>query len=248
MLKVVWENRRALPYAWRILRKGVCDGCALGVAGLHDWTIDGVHLCMTRLEPAAAEHDGGARPRPAGATSRRSASGVGRGAARPRPPAYPMVPPGAASRASRASRGTRRSTWRRRGSALARRRRAFGLYLTARGITNEVYYVAPEGGALPRLQQRRQRRAPLPLALDGGAEDDGRRRRDDVSLHRPDGDRPGRVLRLRLGQRPAGGHEVPLPGAQARARRWWWSTRTASPAWSATGCRRTPRAPCSAPR
>ena len=49
MLRVAWENRRALPYASRILRKGVCDGCALGVAGLHDWTIDGVHLCTTRL-------------------------------------------------------------------------------------------------------------------------------------------------------------------------------------------------------
>ena len=33
--KTVWENRRSLPWAWRILRKGVCDGCALGVAGFH---------------------------------------------------------------------------------------------------------------------------------------------------------------------------------------------------------------------
>src|SRR5205814_4286990 len=38
-----------LPYAWKVLSKGVCDGCALGVAGFHDWTISGVHLCMTRL-------------------------------------------------------------------------------------------------------------------------------------------------------------------------------------------------------
>ena len=49
MLKVVWENRDNLGYAWKVLSRGVCDGCALGVAGLHDWTIDGVHLCMTRL-------------------------------------------------------------------------------------------------------------------------------------------------------------------------------------------------------
>ena len=49
MLKVVWENRDNLGYAWKVLSKGVCDGCALGVAGLHDWTLDGVHLCMTRL-------------------------------------------------------------------------------------------------------------------------------------------------------------------------------------------------------
>ncbi|MCC5022221.1 MAG: hypothetical protein J6386_05210 [Candidatus Synoicihabitans palmerolidicus] len=49
MLKVVWGNRDNLPYAWKIITRGVCDGCALGVAGLHDWTIKGTHLCMTRL-------------------------------------------------------------------------------------------------------------------------------------------------------------------------------------------------------
>ena len=50
MLRVTWENRRELPFAWRILKNGVCDGCALGTAGIHDWTIEGVHLCMVRLE------------------------------------------------------------------------------------------------------------------------------------------------------------------------------------------------------
>ncbi|MFL6530437.1 MAG: formate dehydrogenase, partial [Chthoniobacterales bacterium] len=49
MAGVVWKNRDNLPYAWKVLSRGVCDGCALGVAGFHDWTIDGVHLCMTRL-------------------------------------------------------------------------------------------------------------------------------------------------------------------------------------------------------
>src|SRR3954465_1232618 len=49
MAAVVWRNRDNLPYAWKVLSQGVCDGCALGVAGFHDWTIDGVHLCMTRL-------------------------------------------------------------------------------------------------------------------------------------------------------------------------------------------------------
>src|SRR5262245_2035502 len=49
MLKVVWKNRDNLGYAWNVLSRGVCDGCALGVAGFHDWTIQGVHLCMTRL-------------------------------------------------------------------------------------------------------------------------------------------------------------------------------------------------------
>jgi len=50
MLRVFWENRDQLPFAWRILQHGVCDGCALGTAGLKDWTQDGVHLCMVRLE------------------------------------------------------------------------------------------------------------------------------------------------------------------------------------------------------
>src|SRR3954462_2779397 len=50
MAKVAWENRRHPKLAWDVLSKGVCDGCALGVAGFHDWTIDGLHLCTTRLQ------------------------------------------------------------------------------------------------------------------------------------------------------------------------------------------------------
>ena len=50
MARVAWENRDELPFAWRILRDGVCDGCALGTSGLSDWTIPGTHLCMVRLE------------------------------------------------------------------------------------------------------------------------------------------------------------------------------------------------------
>ena len=50
MLKIVWENRDELPFAWRILNDGVCDGCALGTSGLSDWTLEGTHLCMVRLE------------------------------------------------------------------------------------------------------------------------------------------------------------------------------------------------------
>src|SRR6185369_6171626 len=49
MARVAWQNRDNLGYGWQVLTRGVCDGCALGVAGLHDWTIEGVHLCMTRL-------------------------------------------------------------------------------------------------------------------------------------------------------------------------------------------------------
>lgn len=49
MLKTGWENRDQLGYASRILRDGVCDGCALGTSGMKDWTLDGIHLCWIRL-------------------------------------------------------------------------------------------------------------------------------------------------------------------------------------------------------
>lgn len=50
MAQVLWENRDNLPYAWRILNHGVCDGCSLGPRGLRDDVITGTHLCMTRLK------------------------------------------------------------------------------------------------------------------------------------------------------------------------------------------------------
>ncbi len=49
ILKTVWQNRRQLPFAWRILRNGVCDGCALGTTGMRDFTMKGIHLCTVRL-------------------------------------------------------------------------------------------------------------------------------------------------------------------------------------------------------
>src|SRR4029079_459386 len=50
MARVLGRNRDELPYAWRVLGQGVCDGCALGTTGMRDWTMDGIHLCMVRLE------------------------------------------------------------------------------------------------------------------------------------------------------------------------------------------------------
>jgi molybdopterin-dependent oxidoreductase alpha subunit len=139
MLRTVWDNRRALPYAARILRRGVCDGCALGVAGFHDWTISGVHLCTTRLDllklntARAIDTD---RLSDAAALERmngRELRELGR-------LAYPMV-------RERGARGFTRVSWDRALDLVATRIRAtipdrIGLYLTARGITNEVYYVA----------------------------------------------------------------------------------------------------------
>src|SRR5262245_66586852 len=50
MARIAWRNRDALPYAWKVLTRGVCDGCALGTSGVRDWTVPGVHVCLVRLE------------------------------------------------------------------------------------------------------------------------------------------------------------------------------------------------------
>ena len=49
MGRILWDNKGRWRYAWRVLNDGVCDGCALGTSGLKDWTIDGTHLCLVRL-------------------------------------------------------------------------------------------------------------------------------------------------------------------------------------------------------
>ena len=139
MLRIVWKNRDNLGYAWKVITRGVCDGCALGVAGLHDWTIDGVHLCMTRLnllrlntmpalDPKQLEDVtflrtmDNARLRELGRLS------------------HPML-------REQGERGFRRITWEEAYERIARRIRSsdarrFGFFVTARGVTNEVYYVA----------------------------------------------------------------------------------------------------------
>jgi molybdopterin-dependent oxidoreductase alpha subunit len=50
ILTSAWENRDGLRYAWRILRDGCRDGCALGTTGMRDWTMKGIHLCAVRLQ------------------------------------------------------------------------------------------------------------------------------------------------------------------------------------------------------
>lgn len=49
VFRALQKNQHDLGYAWRILNDGVCDGCALGTSGMHDWTLDGIHLCNIRL-------------------------------------------------------------------------------------------------------------------------------------------------------------------------------------------------------
>ena len=139
IVKTVWENRRNLRYAWRILRRGVCDGCALGVAGFHDWTISGVHLCMTRLDLLKVNTMEALDPSVlADVDALRTLRGkelrdLGR-------LPYPMV-------RRKGERGFRRVSWDDALDLVADRLRAagpdrLGMYLTARGLTNETYYTA----------------------------------------------------------------------------------------------------------
>ncbi|MFN8002679.1 MAG: molybdopterin-dependent oxidoreductase [Acidobacteriota bacterium] len=139
MAKIVWRNRDQLPYAWRILSRGVCDGCALGTSGLHDFTLDGVHLCMVRLELLRLNTSPAldvAQLADAAKLAQMSAAELRELGRLP----YPMV-------RQRGDAGFRRISWdealslaAQRAAATDPRRMAF--YLTSRGLTNESYYVA----------------------------------------------------------------------------------------------------------
>jgi molybdopterin-dependent oxidoreductase alpha subunit len=139
MLKVLWENRDNLAYAWRILRHGVCDGCSLGPRGLRDDAISGVHLCMVRLKMLRINTMSALDPaRLADVAALRKLDGrrlreLGR-------LPFPML-----RRAGES--GFRRISWDEaiqlagaRLGACDPHRMAF--YTTSRGLTNESYYVA----------------------------------------------------------------------------------------------------------
>jgi molybdopterin-dependent oxidoreductase alpha subunit len=137
--RAVAENRDELPYAMRILREGVCDGCSLGTAGLRDWTLDGIHVCnvrlrllrlntMSALDPTVLADVAALRER-----SGRELRELGR-------LPYPLV------RARREA-GFRRASWDEALDLIATRIRAAGpdrtaFYMTNRGMPNEAYYAA----------------------------------------------------------------------------------------------------------
>jgi len=139
MLKAAWRNRDNLRYAWDVLSKGVCDGCALGVAGLHDWTLSGTHLCLSRLsllrlntmpalDPALLADVRRLRTRPN--AELRELGRLG----------HPML-------RERGAPGFRRVSWAEANARIGARLRAadprrLAFFVTSRGVTNEVYYVA----------------------------------------------------------------------------------------------------------
>lgn len=137
MLKIAWHNREHPAYAWKLLSQGVCDGCALGTSGLKDWTIDGTHLCLVRLnllrlntmdpmDPTCMTDVAALQ-----AQDSKSLRALGR-------LGWPMV-------RRRGERGFTRVTWPEAVQRLGARLRAtdperMALFLTSRGLTNEVYY------------------------------------------------------------------------------------------------------------
>lgn len=131
------ENRDELGYAWRILKHGVCDGCALGTAGMRDWTLDEVHLCNVRLRLLRLNTMPALDPRRlADVRALRSKTSAELRDLGRLP--YPMV-----RRAGEP--GFSRITWRVAIDLIATRIRAassdrLGFYLTSRGMTNENYY------------------------------------------------------------------------------------------------------------
>jgi molybdopterin-dependent oxidoreductase alpha subunit len=139
-MKAVWDNRDNLPYAARILTQGVCDGCALGVAGLKDQTLTGPHLCTTRLNvlrlntmpaiKAEILHSDIANLRKYSSAELR---GLGR-------IPYPLLRRKGETRFSRI--GWDEALDRIAGKIRSVDPKQLAFFLTARGITNEVYYTA----------------------------------------------------------------------------------------------------------
>lgn len=139
MARVAWENRDQLPFAWRILKDGVCDGCALGTSGLSDWTVPGTHLCMVRLELMRLNTAAAFEPAVLSDVSRLAAKSsaelrdLGR-------LSEPML-------RRRGDRGFSVISWNDALDRMAERARStdparIAFYLTSRGTTNEVYYAA----------------------------------------------------------------------------------------------------------
>ncbi|MCF6410843.1 FdhF/YdeP family oxidoreductase [Pseudalkalibacillus salsuginis] len=139
-VKVAWENKDNLPYATRILTQGVCDGCALGVAGLQDQTLQGPHLCTTRLNVLRLNTMPEMKPEVIHADidelRRKSSTELRKLGRIP----YPLIrKPG--------ERTFSRLTWDEALDLIAGKMKRldpkqYGFYLTSRGITNESYYTA----------------------------------------------------------------------------------------------------------
>jgi molybdopterin-dependent oxidoreductase alpha subunit len=138
MAAVVWENKTELPYAWNILRHGVCDGCSLGPRGLRDDVMDGIHLCTTRLKLLKLNTMGALNAsrledvEKLGRLNNEKLRQLGR-------IPFPMI-------RRKGEKGFARVSWDEAldlvGQAIRRAApQRMGFFATSRGVTNEVYYV-----------------------------------------------------------------------------------------------------------
>lgn len=139
MGKIAWENKSNPGYAWKVLSKGVCDGCALGVAGFKDWTISGTHLCMTRLNLLRLNTMGPLDPALLQDVSKLEGKSNKELRKLGRLP-YPMI-------RKAGDPGFHRITWEEAYTFLGDKirnlphRDRMALFLTSRGVTNEIYYM-----------------------------------------------------------------------------------------------------------
>ncbi|UDF16267.1 FdhF/YdeP family oxidoreductase [Bacillus pumilus] len=138
-MKVAWENKDNLPYAYRILTQGVCDGCALGVSGLYDQTLAGPHICTTRLNVLRLNTMPAIDPKwfediqqlkQMDSTTLRKLGRI----------PYPLIRKKGDNAFTRISWDDALDQIAAKIKSIDKRQLAF--YLTARGITNEVYYTA----------------------------------------------------------------------------------------------------------
>ncbi len=134
-----WLSREQLPYAWRILNQGVCDGCALGTTGLKDWTLDGPHVCNVRLRLLRLNTMPALDPQQLADVSQlKNKSGAELRDLGRLP--YPML-------RRQGEPGFQRISWDQALALTAEQIRAvppqrLGFYLTSRGTVNETYYTA----------------------------------------------------------------------------------------------------------
>ncbi|MBW4631360.1 MAG: FdhF/YdeP family oxidoreductase [Iphinoe sp. HA4291-MV1] len=137
VFRAIWLSRHKLPYAWNILNKGVCDGCALGTTGMKDWTVEGIHLCNVRLRLLQMNTMPAFDPAILADVSQLQTKTSAELRELGRLP-YPMIRQGG-------EKGFRQVSWNEAMDAIADHIRTttperLSFYITSRGTVNETYY------------------------------------------------------------------------------------------------------------
>ncbi len=139
VFRAAWLSRDRLGYAWDVLNKGVCDGCALGTTGMKDWTLDGLHVCNVRLRLLRLNTMSAFDPAilaDVEPLKRKKSAELREMGRLP----YPMI-------RRRGDQGFRRISWEEAMTVMSDRIKAttpgrLSFYITSRGTVNETYYAA----------------------------------------------------------------------------------------------------------